>query len=88
MWLKWGRQGVQNFGVEASWKISTWKMRIWEGINAKDLGVAGCEDQRWMELAQDYVLWCIWYSIKPPNCSTTMLHHTDQIESEDTMFYM
>jgi hypothetical protein len=48
---------MQNFGGEASWKISAWKIKKTMGESNIKVYVTevGGEDGRWMELAQDCV---------------------------------
>jgi hypothetical protein len=56
MWLRWGKQEcIQNFCGETC-KTAAWKTR-WEENITTDLREIGCEDGRWMELAQDRVQW-------------------------------
>jgi hypothetical protein len=44
--------------VETAWKTTTWTTLKEMGDNVKmDFREIGCEDERWMELAQDRVHW-------------------------------
>jgi hypothetical protein len=47
---------IRNFGGQTSWETTTWKTEKMDNIK-KELRQTGCEDRRWMELAQYRVQW-------------------------------
>jgi hypothetical protein len=51
-------EGIRNLKTETSWRVHSWKIVVsWAIILTKYFRETGCEDGRWMELAQDRVQW-------------------------------
>jgi hypothetical protein len=60
MWLGWEKKEcIQNGSVEITWKnvYTEDRKKRREGNIKMDLRETGCENGRWMELAQDRVQW-------------------------------